>query len=114
MLPLNAPALRYALNAAEKAYLDAQHSLLGRIDLAVNGLGEWPIGGNYAHTAELGHAAAQVRREYLAALGVERHSHKRMERGDRLELIQRLSAAERKWQPQPEDWLKKHDQQDWP
>ena len=30
----------------------------------------------------------------------------------RVTLIQRLSAAERRWQPSPEDWLKEHNMAD--
>jgi len=34
------------------------------------------------------------------------------EREHRLRLIQRLSAEERSWQPDPRDWLKEHDMAD--
>jgi hypothetical protein len=34
------------------------------------------------------------------------------ERNERLRLIQRLSAEERRWQPDPDDWLKEHDMTD--
>ena len=111
MLPVDMFALRCGLGAAEAAYLNAQHSLLSQIELARRGCAEWPSAADYAHTAELGQAAAQARRQYLDALGVVRRSYAHLRTRDRLELIQRLSATERKWQPRPEDWLKKHDQQ---
>jgi hypothetical protein len=110
MLPLNMPAIRCASHAAEVAYLDEQRSLIGQIERALNGVADWPSSTDYAHTAELGRVAAQARRELLDALGVERRSYAKMMVRDRMKLIQRLSATERKWQPRPEDWLNKYDQ----
>jgi hypothetical protein len=110
MSPSDALAHRLALVEAEQAYLDAQRRLVGLIELAVAGRGEWPSGRDYAETAELGRAAAQVRRQYLDLLGVPRHSYARP--GERMELIHRLSASERKWQPHPDAWLTKQDRRD--
>lgn len=110
MSPSEALARRLALVEAEQAYLAAQHRLVGLIELAVAGHGEWPSACDYEETAELGRAAAQARRKYLELLGVPRHSCSKAR--DRMELIHRLSASERKWQPHPEVWLTKQDRKD--
>jgi hypothetical protein len=112
MFSSNLPALGRALDAAERSYLEAQHNLVSRIEGAMKGWGDWPGSADYAHTAELGQAAAQARRKYHDVLGIGCPSRAPMKMGDRLELIQTLSARERTWQPLPEDWLRKNDQQD--
>jgi hypothetical protein len=110
MSHLDAFALRLASVEAEGAYLAEQRRLVGLIELAVQGRGNWPTDLDYGRTAELGREAARARRKYLDCLGVSTLS--RTEPQDRIDLIHRLSVSERKWQPDPDVWLKEQTQKD--
>src|SRR5262245_19480614 len=97
--------LQKASHSAHAEYVLAQCRLLARLDLAFKGEGAWPDGNEYAFVEMLGREASTKLREYLNSLNVP--SKPRTTRAERVLLIQRLSANERRWQPTPEDWLGK-------
>jgi len=86
----------------QRAYVEAQHCLLARIEAATAGRGNWPDLAEYQTVAALGRLAGTEMRHYLGAV-------KTLRRRSRIGRIQRESANERTWQPGPELWLKQQD-----
>ena len=97
-------ALRVSRDRAVELHLAAHYRLVVSVSAAIAGRGEWPSAADYDMVAMLGRATSAAQRKFLDGVGViARPVRTALERK---ELIQRLAASERLWQPTPEDWLK--------
>ncbi|WP_139237426.1 hypothetical protein [Variovorax sp. OV329] len=94
---------QHASNAAGllREYVAEQQLLLAKLDDAIAGIRPWPRPEEYEAVARVGWAA-------FAELLRFREELKELRRESRVARIQRLSAAERYWQPSPELWLRRY------
>ena len=97
-------ALRVSRDRAVDLYLAAHYRLVVSVSAAVAGRGKWPSATDYEAVAILGRTTSAAQRKFHDRLGVAPRAAKTVP--ERMQLIQRLAASERLWQPTPDDWLK--------
>ncbi|SFM20626.1 hypothetical protein [Variovorax sp. OV329] len=95
--------LRVSYEQTRGEYFRVHRALVARLEAAVDGCGPWPDAAEYALVAALGRKMLSALREYLDCSNVRHTSVRSVE--EKMQLIQRLSANERLWQPSPEHWL---------